>query len=145
MIETVKSIFKYYISYFIFASILSFIIAYFFIAPYMGNDKAFGLNNENTYILLKSENIKIKDESVNEYINERLSYYNKYLENEKIKVDRLLENKRTLLKNGIAFEQHKDIDCSINFFIEKARILGKNNLVKEYTNLRKKEMPECIY
>ncbi len=39
----------------------------------------------------------------------------------------------------------KDIDCSINFFIEKARILGKTNLVKEYTNLRKKEMPECIY
>ena len=132
MIETVKSIFKYY-------------IAYFFIAPYMGNDKALGLNNENTYILLKSENIKIKDESVNEYINERLSYYNKYLENEKIRVDSLLENKRTLLKNGITFEQHKDIDCSINFFIEKARILGKTNLVKEYTNLRKKEMPECIY
>ena len=94
MIETVKSIFKYYIAYFIFASILSFIIAYFFITPYMGNDKALGLNNENTYILLKSENIKIKDESVNEYIDERLSYYNKYLENEKIKVDRLLENKR---------------------------------------------------
>ena len=57
MIETVKSIFKYYIAYFIFTSILSFIIAYFFIAPYMGNDKALGLNNENTYILLKSENI----------------------------------------------------------------------------------------
>ena len=111
----------------------------------MGNDKALGLNNENTYILLKSENIKIKDESVNEYINERLSYYNKYLENEKIRVDRLLENKRTLLKNGIAFEQHKDIDCSINFFIEKALILGKTDLVKEYINLRKKEMPECIY
>ena len=145
MIETVKSIFKYYIAYFIFTSILSFIIAYFFIAPYMGNDKALGLNNENTYILLKSENIKIKDESVNEYINERLSYYNKYLENEKIRVDRLLENKRILLKNGIAFEQHKDIDCSINFFIEKALILGKTDLVKEYTNLRKKEMPECIY
>ena len=61
MIETVKSIFKYYIAYFIFTSILSFIIAYFFIAPYMGNDKALGLNKENTYILLKSENIKIKD------------------------------------------------------------------------------------
>lgn len=68
-----------------------------------------------------------------------------FAENEKIRVDSLLENKRILLKNGIAFEQHKDIDCSINFFIEKARILGKNNLVKEYTNLRKKEMPECIY
>ncbi len=54
MIETLKSIFKYYIAYFIFTSILSFIIAYFFIAPYMGNDKALGLNNENTYILLKS-------------------------------------------------------------------------------------------
>ena len=83
MIETVKSIFKYYIAYFIFASILSFIIAYFFIAPYMGNDKALGLK--------------------------------------------------------------KDIDCSINFFIEKALILGKTDLVKEYINLRKKEMPECIY
>ena len=42
-------------------------------------------------------------------------------------------------------EQHKDIDCSINFFIEKALILGKTDLVNEYTNLRKKEMPECIY
>ena len=40
---------------------------------------------------------------------------------------------------------HKDSDCSIKFFIEKAKILERTDLVKEYTTLIKNEMPECIF
>ncbi len=145
MIETIINILKYYIVYFIFSSTLSFLIAYLIVAPYLANDKAIRITNENTYILLNSENLKIKDENVKNYINERLSYYYKYLENEKIRIDSLLEHKRTLLKNGIPFNKEKDIDCSINFFIEEAATLVKIDLVKEYINIRNKEMPECLY
>ncbi|MCT7566715.1 hypothetical protein N5T96_10230 [Aliarcobacter butzleri] len=118
-------------------------MAYFYFSPYLSNDKPIALNDSNTYILLKKENIKIKDENVVNYIDEKLSYYNKYVEKQKVEVDETLEKKRVLLKSGIAFDIHKDSDCAIIYFIKNANILGKTEWVKEYSKLQKKEMPEC--
>ncbi|WP_323593048.1 hypothetical protein [Aliarcobacter butzleri] len=141
--ELIKSVFKYYFIYFIFMFSSFFCLAYFYFSPYLANDKPIALNDSNTYILLKKENIKIKDENVVNYIDEKLSYYNKYVEKQKVEVDETLEKKRVLLKSGIAFDIHKDSDCSIIYFIKNANILGKTEWVKEYTKLQKKEMPEC--
>ncbi|MCT7625048.1 hypothetical protein N5U56_00665 [Aliarcobacter butzleri] len=143
MMELIKSVFKYYFIYFIFMFSSFFCLAYFYFSPYLANDKPIALNDSNTYILLKKENIKIKDENVVNYIDEKLSYYNKYVEKQKVEVDETLEKKRVLLKSGIAFDIHKDSDCSIIYFIKNANILGKTEWVKEYTKLQKKEMPEC--
>ncbi|WP_152057077.1 hypothetical protein [Aliarcobacter butzleri] len=143
MMELIKSVFKYYFIYFIFMFTSFFCLAYFYFSPYLSNDKPIALNDSNTYILLKKENIKIKDENVVNYIDEKLSYYNKYVEKQKVEVDETLEKKRVLLKSGIAFDIHKDSDCSIIYFIKNANILGKTEWVKEYTKLQKKEMPEC--
>lgn len=143
MTETIKSVFKYYFLYFIFMFILSFCFTYFYFSPYLQNDRPIALNDSNTYILLKNENLNIKDKEVVDYIDERLSYYNKYLDKQKILVDETLEKKRVLLKSGITFDIHKDSDCSITYFIKNAEILGKKELVKEYSILQQKQMPEC--
>lgn len=141
--DIIKSVFKYYLIYFIFMFTIFFCFAYFYVATYIANDKSLALNEDNTYILLKKENINIKDENVVSYIDERLSYYNKYLEKQKAEVDESLEKKRVLLKSGITFDIHRDSDCTISYFIKKANILGKTEWVKEYSKLQKKEMPEC--
>lgn len=143
MTETIKSVFKYYFLYFIFMFILSFCFTYFYFSPYLQNDRPIALNDSNTYILLKNENLNIKDKEVVDYIDERLSYYNKYLDKQKVLVDETLEKKRVLLKSGIAFDIHKDSDCAITYFIKNAEILGKKELVKEYSILQQKQMPEC--
>ena len=143
MMEVIKSVFKYYFIYFIFMFTLSFCFAYFYFSPYLKNDRPIALNDSNTYILLKKENINIKDKEVVDYIDERLSYYNKYLDKQKVLVDETLEKKRVLFKSGIAFDIHKDSDCAITYFIKNAEILGKKELVKEYSILQQKQMPEC--
>ena len=143
MMELVLRIFKYYVIYFLFMFTLFFCIAYFYFSPYFADKKPIALNDSNTYILLKKENIKIKDENVVNYIDEKLSYYNKYVEKQKVEVDETLEKKRVLVKSGISFDIHKDSDCSIIYFIKYANILGKTEFVKEYSRLQKKEMPEC--
>lgn len=143
MMELIKSVFKYYFIYFIFMFTSFFCLAYFYFSPYLANDKPISLNDSNTYILLKKENITIKDENVVSYIDEKLSYYNKYLENQKVEIDEILEKKRVLLKSGIAFDIHRDSNCAIIYFIKNANILGKTEWVKEYSRLQKKEMPEC--
>ncbi len=145
MMDLIKSVFKYYFIYFIFMFTSFFCLAYFYFSPYLANDKPILISENNTYILLKKENITIKDENVLNYIDEKLSYYNKYVENQKVEVDETLEKKRVLLKSGIAFDIHKDSDCSIIYFIKNANILGKIEWVQEYTRLQKKEMPECNY
>lgn len=142
--EMIKKVFKYYIVYFIFMFTIFFCLAYFYFMPFIVNDKAIMLGENNTYTLLKKENIHINDETAKNYIEQRLSYYYKYLDKEKIKIDDTLEKKRILVKNGLASEYSQNSECSINYFIEKADILGEDDLVKEYTKLRKKEMPECI-
>ncbi len=143
MMELVLRIFKYYVIYFLFMFTLFFCIAYFYFSPYFANNKPIALNDSNTYILLKNENINIQDKDVVNYIDEKLSYYNAYLEKEKVLVDYTLEKKRVLLKNGIAFDINQDSDCSIIYFIKNANILGKTQLAKEYSKLQQKEMPEC--
>ena len=143
MMELVLRIFKYYVIYFLFMFTLFFCIAYFYFSPYFADKKPIALNDSNTYILLKKENIKIKDENVVNYIDEKLSYYNKYVEKQKVEVDETLEKKRVLVKSGISFDIHKDSDCSIIYFIKYANILDKTEFVKEYSRLQKKEMPEC--
>ena len=143
MMELVLRIFKYYVIYFLFMFTLFFCIAYFYFSPYFANNKPIALNDSNTYILLKNENINIQDKDVVNYIDEKLSYYNAYLEKEKVLVDQTLEKKRVLLKNGIAFDINQDSDCSIIYFIKNANILGKTQLAKEYSKLQQKEMPEC--
>ena len=143
MMELVLRIFKYYVIYFLFMFTLFFCIAYFYFSPYFADKKPIALNDSNTYILLKKEKIKIKDENVVNYIDEKLSYYNKYVEKQKVEVDETLEKKRVLVKSGISFDIHKDSDCSIIYFIKNANILDKTEWVKEYTKLQKKEMPEC--
>ena len=143
MMELVLRIFKYYVIYFLFMFTLFFCIAYFYFSPYFADKKPIALNDSNTYILLKKENIKIKDENVVNYIDEKLSYYNKYVEKQKVKVDETLEKKRVLVKSGISFDIHKDSDCSIIYFIKYANILDKTEWVKEYKKKKKKEMPEC--
>ena len=143
MMELVLRIFKYYVIYFLFMFTLFFCIAYFYFSPYFADKKPIALSDSNTYILLKNEKINIQDKDVVNYIDEKLSYYNAYLEKEKVLVDETLEKKRVLLKSGIAFDIHKDSDCSIIYFIKYANILDKTEWVKEYTKLQKKEMPEC--
>lgn len=143
MMELVLRIFKYYVIYFLFMFTLFFCIAYFYFSPYFANNKPIALNDSNTYILLKNENINIQDKDVVNYIDEKLSYYNAYLEKQKVLVDQTLEKKRVLLKNGIAFDISQDSDCSIIYFIKNANILGKTQLAKEYSKLQQKEMPEC--
>ncbi len=143
MMELVLRIFKYYVIYFLFMFTLFFCIAYFYFSPYFADKKPIALSDSNTYILLKNEKINIQDKDVVNYIDEKLSYYNAYLEKEKVLVDETLEKKRVLLKSGIAFDIHKDSDCSIIYFIKYANILGKTEFVKEYSRLQKKEMPEC--
>ncbi len=143
MMELVLRIFKYYVIYFLFMFTLFFCIAYFYFSPYFADKKPIALNYSNTYILLKNENINIQDKDVVNYIDEKLSYYNAYLEKEKVLVDQTLEKKRVLLKNGIAFDINQDSDCSIIYFIKNANILGKTQLAKEYSKLQQKEMPEC--
>mgnify|MGYP000939394775 CR=1 FL=1 len=93
MTETIKSVFKYYFLYFIFMFILSFCFTYFYFSPYLQNDRPIALNDSNTYILLKNENLNILDKEVVDYIDERLSYYNKYLDKQKVLVDETLEKK----------------------------------------------------
>ena len=143
MMELVLRIFKYYVIYFLFMFTLFFCIAYFYFSPYFANKKPIALNDSNTYILLKNEKINIQDKEVVNYIDEKLSYYNAYLEKEKVLVDETLEKKKVLLKSGIAFDIYKDKNCSIIHFIKHANILGKTEFVKEYSRLQKKEMPEC--
>ncbi len=143
MIELILKFSKYYVVYFLFMFTLFFCIAYFYFSPYFANKKPIALNDSNTYILLKKENINIQDKEVVNYIDEKLSYYNIYLEKEKVLVDETIEKKKVLLKSGITFDVHKDSDCSIIYFIKNAKILGKIELAKEYSKLQKKEMPEC--
>lgn len=143
MMELIKSVFKYYFIYFIFMFTSFFCLAYFYFSPYFANEKPIALSDSNTYILLKKENIKIKDENVVSYIDEKLSYYNKYLENQKVEIDEILEKKRVLLKSDIAFDIYRDKNCAIIYFIKNANILGKTEWVKEYSRLQKIEMPEC--
>ena len=143
MMELVLRIFKYYVIYFLFMFTLFFCIAYFYFSPYFADKKPIALSDSNTYILLKNEKINIQDKDVVNYIDEKLSYYNAYLEKEKVLVDQTLEKKRVLLKNGIAFDINQDSDCSIIYFIKNANILGKTQLAKEYSKLQQKEMPEC--
>ena len=97
MMELVLRIFKYYVIYFLFMFTLFFCIAYFYFSPYFADKKPIALNDSNTYILLKKEKIKIKDENVVNYIDEKLSYYNKYVEKQKVEVDETLEKKRVLV------------------------------------------------
>lgn len=143
MMELIKSVFKYYFIYFIFMFSSFFCLAYFYFSPYFANEKPIALSENNTYILLKRENITIKDENVVSYIDEKLPYYNKYLEKQKVEIDEILEKKRVLLKSDIAFDIYRDKNCAIIYFIKNANILGETEWVKEYTRLQKKEMPEC--
>lgn len=143
--DAILSIFKYYIFYFLFMFGVSFSIAYFYIGPYFANDKPIGLSDKNELILFSKEKLKIKDEQVVEHINLKLDYYNKYLEKQKVLADESLEKKRVLLKSGVEFDRHRDSNCDIVYFIKNAAILGKDDLVKKYKALQKKEMPECDY
>ena len=131
MIELILKFSKYYVVYFLFMFTLFFCIAYFYFSPYFANKKPIALNDSNTYIVLKKENINIQDKEVINYIDEKLSYYNIYLEKEKVLVDETIEKKKVLLKSGITFDVHKDSDCSIIYFIKNAKILGKIELAKE--------------
>ena len=59
MIELILKFSKYYVVYFLFMFTLFFCIAYFYFSPYFANKKPIALNDSNTYILLKKENINI--------------------------------------------------------------------------------------
>ena len=70
MIELILKFSKYYVVYFLFMFTLFFCIAYFYFSPYFANKKPIALNDSNTYILLKKENINIQDKEVVNYIND---------------------------------------------------------------------------
>lgn len=143
MMDVIIRVFKSYMIYFIFMFAVFFNLSYFYFLPYVEKNVGIGINESNIYVLLKKEKIDIKDENVKNLINQEISNYDYYIQKEKEAIDLEFEHKRTILKNGLVYENDIDICKKIEYFIKNCNILEKYDLAKQYTKLQQSQMSHC--
>lgn len=143
MMDIIIRVFKSYIIYFIVMFTIFFNLSYFYFLPYIEKNIGMGISKDNFYVLLKKENMNIKDENAKNSINEVILNYEYYIQKEKEKIDLAFEHKRTILKNGLVYENDIDICKKIKYFIKNCNVLEKYDLAKQYTKLQQIQMPEC--
>ncbi len=143
MMDIIIKVFKSYIIYFIVMFTIFFNLSYFYFLPYMEKNIGMGISKDNFYVLLKKENMNIKDENAKNSINEVILNYEYYIQKEKEKIDLAFEHKRTILKNGLVYENDINICKKIKYFIKNCNVLEKYDLAKQYTKLQQNQMTEC--
>lgn len=140
MIEQIKNIFKGYLIYFIIMLSLSFIASYFIFTPWL--DKFVGINQKDFYIVLKKEKMDIKDEYVKNILNEKISSYETRTDELKSKIDEELEYKKTVLKNGLSYDNEAQLCSYVREFVKNSFLLEKYQLSEKYSKVQK-DLKNC--
>ena len=141
MKEKIIPFFKGYFIYFVFMFIISFSATYFIFVPLI--NEIMGINENDFYIRLKKEKMDIKNQDIKNVLKEKISSYELRLDELKVKIDKELEYKKTVLKNGLKYTNESELCLHFKEFIKNSFILEKYQLSEKYSKMMQQELIQC--